>query len=110
MALTVLLAWPLLLPRIEAHSQGGAIALYESLRDEPADLAIAGFKSYAHLYYLGRRAWTAMDEPGRARLAEPGERPLYIVAPVHRLEEVRRRYPAEELRREGGFVLLRRSW
>jgi len=109
-ALTVLAAWPLLLPKIEAHSQGGAVAIYESLSGEPADLCIAGFKSYAHLYYLGRKAWTAMDQSGQTRLAEQGDRPLYIVAPVHRLEEVRERYPSEEIRRDGGFVLLLRRW
>ncbi len=108
--LMVVLAWPTLLPKIEAHSQGGAIALYESLEDQPVDLSIAGFKSYAHLYYLGRKAWTAMDDPGQARLATPGDRPLYIVAPLHRLDEVGERYPSREIRREGGFVLLERVW
>jgi len=107
-ALSVVLAWPLLLPKIEAHSQGGAVAIYESLRDKPVDVCIAGFKSYAHLYYLGRMAWTAMDPQGRARLASRDDRPLYIVAPVHRLEEVKSRYPSKEIRRDGGFVLLRR--
>ncbi len=109
-ALTVLLAWPLLMPKIEAHSQGGAVAIYESLSEQQVDLCIAGFKSYAHLYYLGRKAWTAMDEPGQARLATPGDRPLYLVTPVHRLDEVSARYPSRELRRDGGFVLLERVW
>nr|MBC8367850.1 hypothetical protein [bacterium] len=63
-----------------------------------------------HLYYLGRKAWTAMDDPGQARLATPGDRPLYIVAPLHRLDEVSERYPSREIRREGGFVLLERVW
>jgi branched-subunit amino acid transport protein len=108
--LTVVLAWPLLLPKIEAHSQGGAVAIYESLQNESVDVCIAGFKSYAHLYYLERKAWTAMDEQGRTRLVTQGERPLFIVGPVHRLDEIHERYPSEEIRRDGGFVLLRRCW
>ncbi|MDP6669666.1 MAG: glycosyltransferase family 39 protein [Candidatus Krumholzibacteria bacterium] len=107
--LCVLLSWPFLLPKIEAHSQGGAIALYESLREEPADLCIAGFKSYAHLYTMGRRAWSDRSAEGRERLMTATDRPLYIVTPLHRTEEIQRQYPSRILRREGGFVLLLRE-
>ncbi|MDP6419653.1 MAG: hypothetical protein QGG80_09420, partial [Candidatus Krumholzibacteria bacterium] len=78
-------------------------------REEPADLCIAGFKSYAHLYTMGRRAWSDRSAEGRERLMTATDRPLYIVTPLHRTEEIQRQYPSRILRREGGFVLLLRE-
>ena len=94
-----------IVPRVEAHTQGAAIEFYESLQQNDVDVAVYGFKSYAHLYYT-RKPFRTTD-PEHLFL-QPVRRPFFVVSRIDRNEGLSA-YPGLQLMyRKNGFEFYRK--
>jgi hypothetical protein len=111
----IMVALPVVAPRIEPYTQGAALDFYESQVGKDVYIQTLSFKSYAHLFYQrrppelsgGGRGMTS-DEWFHYVLEGDVDRPTYFVCKVHQADEWRRHPNLIEVRENGGFVFFRR--
>ncbi len=97
-------------PKIEAHSQGEAIAFYEELRGRDVYVRTLGFKSYAPFFYF--RQSPNQSEKRRDKnwlLTGPIDKPAYFVTKVSKVKNYEKYTELQELYRSGGFVFYKRD-
>jgi 4-amino-4-deoxy-L-arabinose transferase-like glycosyltransferase len=107
----VLLFMLLMLPKIEKYSQGAAIGFITELKDQNVWISTLGYKSYATYFYSGKteRACLTVDE-NECLLNTASTRDIYFIAKITSLDHILTIYPQLELvKKDGGFVLLKRS-
>jgi hypothetical protein len=133
---TDLSAW-VFAPRIEGYSQKTAVSFYESLKGKDCYVDVAGFKSYAHLFYSAKQP-AANESPlfktylaahdtaaPHQRKLPPKEtdqiysnwlregavdRPVYIVCKNTHQKEFQDAFPwFEKLSEKNGFVFFKRT-
>ncbi|WP_116126604.1 ArnT family glycosyltransferase [Lewinella sp. IMCC34183] len=103
-----LLGLPIVLPRIQAYTQGAALEFYGDLRDESVYLTTARYKSYTPLFY-GRVSAATAGRPVHAMLTGPIDRDVYFSSPLRLTDRALADAPgAEILYRRGGFTFFRR--
>ncbi len=91
-------------PRVEAYTQGGPVAFYESLRTQRCYLRPL-FKTYAHLFYGAKAPPAHPRESDLDWLLEaPLDRPAYFVARVTQADRYRGDIRLSEIKSEYGFV------
>lgn len=100
------LAIVMITPRVEKYSQGAAIDIYRSIvaeeRDEDVIIYPYGFKTYAHLFYTGKKKNLSQGED---ILSPVYPRKVYIVTKITSEEEFARSYPHfRKWKEHGGFV------
>jgi len=101
----------LIVCNIEGYSQRAAIEFYESKSEEDCFIKPMGFKSFAHLYYAGKRPVigdTHIDDADMLTRGNPGKK-VYFVAKVNRLEGLPELPGCHELYRKNGFVFFERE-
>lgn len=83
LALSLLFALFMVLPKIEAHTQGSAIEFYESLQGEDAYVRPYRFKSYAHYFYTRMPNWENENYRDMNWLMEgPIDKPVYLISKI----------------------------
>jgi hypothetical protein len=108
-AITVFSVTVAVVPKIEPHTQGAAIAYFQTLSRKNAYVDVKGYKSYAQLFY-GRRKETMSlkDKPKDWLLTGKVDKPVYLVVREDRLNSMEDYPNFFEMDRRGGFVLFRR--
>jgi hypothetical protein len=95
--------------RVEAHSQGGAVALYKELAGRDI-YAKSLYKSYADEFYSRRMP---PDNPEALELdwllQGDIDKPAFFVQRIHRAGGDAERYGLTWVKQDGGFVLLKRE-
>jgi 4-amino-4-deoxy-L-arabinose transferase-like glycosyltransferase len=109
--LTVNLASILVTPKIELYSQNAAIEFYKSHAHEDCYIDTYGFKSYAHLFYAGKKEPTNADSYNRDWLLNGQvDKPTYIVSKINAEEYIRQHHPGlAEVYRKNGFIFWKRK-
>lgn len=101
----------LVIPKIEAYSQGGLIEFYESIRGEDVYVVPVSFKTYAHYFYFRQPLYD--DIPGNIDKQEwmtlgPVNKPVYII--VKNTEKYVKDLPDVKLITPlGGYMVYRRE-
>lgn len=110
-ALFVLLALVFYVKRVEGYSQRAAIEFFKSKSEEDCYIITYGYKSYAHLFYAAKRPVTdarSYDQEWLLRGADINK-PVYVVAKIHRTEALRDIPGLRETGRRNGFVFFERK-
>lgn len=96
-------------PRIEQYTQGGEIALFQSLQGKKVYVQTLGYKSYAQYYY------TRAQKPANPRYTDlewllkgPIDQPAYFMIKSKDLPDYTA-YHLHPVARKGGFTLLLRK-
>jgi len=106
----VFLSMFMVAPRIETYSQRPAVEFFKSVSGEDAYLLTLGYKSYAHLFY-GRATIQKNIKSRDEKWLLTGEvdKPVYIAAKSHKIEEYRLQYPdLVLLYKKNGYVFFKR--
>lgn len=107
--LTIQLAMPLIVPKIERYSQGAAIDFLKSLRGKDVYVDVLGYKSYAHLFYTQKPIITNKKSLDKGWLLTGDiDKPVYIVTKIGKEQELKELPEFEEIGRKNGFVFYRR--
>ncbi len=133
---TVSLLAIVLVPKIEAYSQGAAIEFYQTLKDKDCYVETFGFKSYAYLFYTNKRkelnsaplleyakqrgekdAISGENDPDLSfnryamdwMMGGPVDKPTYIVSKIFDEEVIAKNAPGlKVMYRKNGFVFYER--
>ncbi|HWY36961.1 MAG TPA: glycosyltransferase family 39 protein [Bacteroidia bacterium] len=125
-----------IVPKVEPYSQGPAIEFYQSLKDKDCYVETIGFKSYAYLFYTGRKPshnspkMLAFIKKQEKAYAEQGfpittsfnlascqwmmwqeiDKPAYFVAKITEEAQIKKGSShLTELYKKGGFVFFKRE-
>ncbi|MEN0016228.1 MAG: glycosyltransferase family 39 protein [Bacteroidota bacterium] len=108
--LSLMLGTLWIVPKIEAHVQGPAIAFYKACAGQAVYVRTVGFKSYAHLFYTRKGQ---ADEPISRDIATlltgPIDRPAYFVVRVTDQGLLAAYQDVVYLKKEGGFAFYKRA-
>ncbi|MFN9520136.1 MAG: hypothetical protein ACK574_10465 [Bacteroidota bacterium] len=96
----------IVVPNIEAYSQRPAIEYYRQLSTQPVYVETLGHKSYAQYFYAQSKP--RPDNSMEWLMSDKTDKPVYFVAKTTYLKN-NRDERLEEVRRKGGFVLLRKK-
>ncbi|MBS1625404.1 MAG: glycosyltransferase family 39 protein [Bacteroidetes bacterium] len=100
----------LIVPRIEKYSQAAMIEFLESRKLEDCYVEVAGFKSYAQLFYKDKQQpATPQELDAEYILTGPTSKPVYVVTRVDKLHTLNFLDRYEELYRKNGFVFLKKK-
>ncbi len=95
--------------RIEAYSQGAAIAFYESKAQESCYIHTYGFKSYGHLFYARKPPVTDTTSYSLPWLLDhPVDRPVYIISKINKCADLTADPRLQEIERKNGFVMFQK--
>lgn len=112
-AVFVMLALVFFVKRIEGYSQRAAVEFFKERASEDAHYLVSGYKSYVHLFYARpQEKGTACfkDEACREALLEgPIERPVYLVAKIHKAGPYFEHPELEHIATKNGFVFFQRQ-
>ncbi len=107
MFLFCLVALPVFLPRIQAYTQGAAVAFYRDLAGQPVFLTTARYKSYTPLFY-GEVTEEFGARKNEVLFYTPQNRDIYFSSPLRLTERALEDVPdAELLYQRGGFSFFR---
>lgn len=95
---------------IEGYSQHAAIWFYKEKSVEDCYILPFGFKTYGHLYYGQKRKPLQLPEHYDQQwlLEGPTDKPVYVVAKIHKAQELSDYKQLQELYRLNGFVFYKR--
>lgn len=94
---------------IEHISQRAAIEFFESKAKEDCYVYPAGYKTYAHLWYGQRRPGLPIESRNLEwLLSEKADKPVYVIAKIHRLKDLAPYTNLKEIGRKNGFVFLQK--
>ncbi|OFY82746.1 MAG: hypothetical protein A3F72_19960 [Bacteroidetes bacterium RIFCSPLOWO2_12_FULL_35_15] len=105
-----LTSW-IIAPRIEQYSQGAAIEFYQYLQGKDCYVETIGFKSYAHLFYSGKKEQANKNSYDMNWLLK-GEidKPVYFAGKITSVESTKKENPdLKEIYRKNGFVFFKRE-
>jgi len=103
------LVMTLFVPKIERYTQGAAIDFYKTLTKEDCYVDVLGFKSYAHLFYTGKRNPENRQSLDKEWLLHGKiDKPVYFVTRIDRLQSLDVSH-LNEIARKNGFVFLKRE-
>ncbi|MEN0003284.1 MAG: glycosyltransferase family 39 protein [Bacteroidota bacterium] len=109
-AVFVMLTLIFYIGRIESYSQRAAIEFYESKIAEDCYIITHAYKSYAHLFYAKKRPVTNEESYSKDWLISgAADKPVYVVAKIHRTKEMEEFPNLKELYRKNGFVFYQRT-
>lgn len=99
-----------LLPNIDQHLQKSMIGIYSDLAKEDCYVDVLGFKSYAHLFYTGKKNPENKNSLDRNWLLTGDvDKPVYFICKSTHAETALRENPQLiEVKRDMGYVLLKR--
>lgn len=96
-------------PKIEGYSQRAAIDFFKSVRGKDVYVRVLGYKSYAQLFYTGKKPQSNPKSHDESwLLAGPVDKPTYFVAKITAAGPYRALPQLEVIREEAGFVFFRR--
>lgn len=108
--LFVLLTLGFAVGRIEGYSQRAAIEFFESLKGRDVYATTYGYKSYAHLFYAGKRPGLDARSHDREWLLHGDvDKDVYISTKVHKAAELDSLGYLERLYEKNGFVFFVRK-
>ena len=96
----------IVIPDVEAYTQGPAIEFYEQLGKQNVYVETLGHKSYAQYFYAQSKP--RPDNSMEWLMSNKTDKPVYFVAKTTYVKN-NRDERLEEVRRKGGFVLLRKK-
>jgi len=110
-ALFVVLALIFYVKRVEGYSQRAAIEFFKSKAPEDCYIITYGYKSYAHLFYAAKRPVSNPRSYDQDWLlnAPDVDKPVYVVAKIHRAETLRANTLLQEVNTKNGFVFFKRN-
>ena len=109
-AVFVFLALVFYIKRIEGYSQRAAVEFFEEKADEKCYIVTYGYKSYAHLYYAEKPPVENEKSYDREWLFRGDiDRPVYVVAKIHKAHELEEVTGLTRIREKNGFVFFRRQ-
>ncbi len=100
----------LIVPRIEKYSQAAMIEFIESKKLEDCYVEVAGFKSYAQLFYKGKQQPVSPQEmDAEFILRGPTSKPVYVITRVDKLNTLNYLDRYTEIYQKNGFVFLKKN-
>lgn len=105
------LALIMIVPKVEAYSQGAAIAFYQQKQQEDCYMTTLGFKSYAQLFYFQKPMPQNPKSYSEDWLLNGDiDKPAYFVCKVNQKKKIEKQNPNLTLIGEkNGFVFFKRS-
>jgi len=105
-----------LLPKIEPHTQGSAVAFFKALQGKNCYVHCLGYKSYAHLFYaqpvVPTQSEYYSDQQTHWLLHGPIERDAYFCTKVNKaieyMNDENRKDGLQKIGEGGGFVFFHR--
>ena len=96
--------------RVEGYSQRAAVEFFQGKADEDCYILTHGYKSYAHLFYARKRKpLHAQSHDQQWLLYGNADKPVYVVAKIHKVDELKEFPQLEEIYRKNGFVFYQRA-
>lgn len=109
-ALCMFVYLKVVVPKIEAYSQGPAIRFYESLQGKKAYVVPMGFKSYAHYFYFRKPPGDPEQSNSEEWLLTGKiDRPAYFVLKTTSMSRMEAYHDISLIRKEGGFAFYVRQ-
>jgi len=97
-------------PKIEMYSQNAAIEFYKSHQGKDVYVDVAGFKSYAQLFYAKKTNPTNQKALDNKWLTTGNiDKTTYLVTKINKADKYGAMPGYEELYRKNGFVFFKRS-
>ncbi|MBN2214057.1 MAG: glycosyltransferase family 39 protein [Bacteroidales bacterium] len=109
--LSVMLTLIMYTTRIEAYSQGAAIAFFKDLSDKDAYVETLGYKSYAHLFYTEKKMpENPLSYKKNWLLTGSIDKNAYFTCKITSRDRILRNYPGLKILYEkNGYVFLLRE-
>ena len=109
MTLVLLLVQFLIIPNVEQITQGSAVSMYESLKDEDCYVECYGFKSYAQYFYAEQAPNLTAEQKTKNWLIHGDiDKPVYLITKSDHLE-VSLWDHFKLIKNEGGYKLYKRE-
>jgi hypothetical protein len=108
--ITVQFTMYMIVPKVEAHVQGGVIDFYKSLKGQDVYVESIGFKSYADLFYAEKKPDNSIKSLDHQWLLHGDiDKPTYLVRKINRAKEMEARPDLIKLGSKNGYVFYRRD-
>lgn len=108
--ITVQFTMYLIVPKVEAHVQGGVIDFYKSVKGQDAYVESIGFKSYADLFYAERKPGYNVKSLDHEWLKKGDiDKPTYLVRKINRSKEMDELPDLKKLGSQNGYIFYKRD-
>lgn len=110
MGVFVMLTLVFFIGRIEGYSQRAAIEFFEARQGENCYVLTHRYKSYAHLFYSRTQPQQNPNANTKSWLLTGAiDKPLYLVAKLHKTDDLAKFTDLKEVGRKNGFVFFKRD-
>ena len=124
--ITLNFAFIALFPKAEKIAQGAVVDFYQGLKGCDCFVDVSGFKSYAQLFYsdkqpgyaaaaFGKERGAFVDllkapqvNKGHLQEAKVFQKPIYLVAKIHKAQDLVANQAFQLIKSEGGFLFFKR--
>ena len=94
--------WAFYLPLIEKYIQGDLIHYYKQIKDQPVDITTYKYKTYAHMFYGGKKVFDSIEDYNKSIEREEN---LHIITRKQDQSQIEERYPVNLLHKFGQFLV-----
>jgi 4-amino-4-deoxy-L-arabinose transferase-like glycosyltransferase len=94
--------WAFYLPLLEKYLQGDLIQYYKEVKDQPIDLTTYKYKTYAHMFYAGKKVFRSVEDYNQSEGRQPS---LHIITRKKDQSKIEERYPVNLLHNFGQFLV-----
>ena len=94
--------WAFYLPLLEKYLQGDLIHYYKEVKDQPIDLTTYKYKTYAHMFYGGKKVFDSIEDYNKSIEREEN---LHIITRKQDQSQIEERYPVNLLHKFGQFLV-----
>ena len=94
--------WAFYLPNLEKYLQGDLVNYYKNIKDQPIDLTTYQYKTYAHIFYGGKKVFASIEDYNNSIKKELQ---LHIITRKHSQAQIENKYPVKLLHQFGQFLV-----
>ena len=94
--------WCFYLPNLEKYTQGGLITYYKYISTQPIELTTYKYKTYAHMFYGGKKVFKSIVDYNNATIKHPT---LHIITRKHSQSQIEKEYSLNLLYQYGQFLI-----
>ncbi len=94
--------WAFYLPLLEKYLQGDLIQYYKEVKDQPIDLTTYKYKTYAHMFYAGKKVFRSVEDYNQSAGRQPN---LHIITRKKDQSKIEKRYAVNLLHNFGQFLV-----
>ena len=94
--------WAFYLPLLEKYIQGDLIHYYKEVKEQPIDLTTYKYKTYAHMFYGGKKVFSSVEDYNQSENKQPS---LHIITQKQDQSHIEEIYPVNLLHNFGQFLV-----